>query len=1187
MKKALLYLFVVSFVVLYTQETTAQSPTVSNLSLDASPDGNSTNDELEANYNTNPSVVETASAWYRNGSPLAVLYLPFEGGASNALLDFSGNGNDASTTGYTSSTPVWSMTGGYNGAGAFEFDGNDYLYAGNIMPLNSSYTKTAWVYDTGSGYRNIISSTLQINNNHSFNLHPDNTLHAGHSFGNAIVSDLDPMNQLEWYFVAVTFDYETGEMALYKNAVQVDREIVPDSLRSVVDPGVLIGAKNNLYAWRGTIDEPRIYDHVLTDAQIRNMYFDGNDEILPGETRIEDEWQVRVTPFSTSEVGSTETSNTITLESMSITTPTLTAASADNLTIDDLSVSYTSSGSVVETATAWFRDGTPDALLYFPFEGGPINGLLDYSGNDNHLSRSFDAIRVPRWDSDNGHGSTGSFYFNGNDWLEVEDVFPLNSSYTKSAWVYASSFGDNNIMSSRLHGANNHHLKIDSDGVINAGHSFGSEIVEDATPLISGTWYFVALTFDYTTGLMTLYRDGVQVDQATVPEGLRDVVDASVQIGSMQTVYGWEGYIDDARLHDRVLSVEQIVSLYSTGKNTLVSEETAGGEEWQVHVTSFSSSEIGEQLSSNTLTVHSVLVADIPDQSISEGESFNTIDLDDYLTIYDFVEDDIVWSSTGSSDLVVAIDPVTHIATITVPDADWFGSEDITFIATNPNSDEGSTEVAFTVQNVNDEPEIAELGDQLTNESTPLTGLTVDFTDADPGDTHTITVVSGEGNVVVENLNGNTTGTTYDLVPAPGWFGSAIITVTVTDDGDGPLFDEEVYTLTVGEVNDAPVLSPIADQSADEDNTLSGISVDFTDADAGDTHTIDIASDDANVTAANISGTVSGSTFDLVPAADWNGSAEITVTVTDDGTGTLSDVETFTFTVNPINDAPVITDAGNQQTDENATLSLSVVYTDVDVADTHIVTVVSDEANVSVENLSGSNYDLVPLADWSGTAEITTTVTDNGDGTLSDTETFTLTVNSTNLAPDSVLLSNTAVDERVALETVVGLFSSEDVDLTDTHTYTFILDGGVFDVDNDAFIIVGDTLKTNVNLDFEGQSSYSILVQSDDGEGGTSSQNFTITVNDLDETGVEDIYNNPSFKVYPVPAIDNITVEVDNPDNKELQLEIYSSAGRLVHAEAIYSKSRVDLTGFTDGMYILTIKGEQVFGTRKIIVKDR
>ena len=41
--------------------------------------------------------------------------------------------------------------------------------------------------------------------------------------------------------------------------------------------------------------------------------------------------------------------------------------------------------------------------------------------------------------------------------------------------------------------------------------------------------------------------------------------------------------------------------------------------------------------------------------------------------------------------------------------------------------------------------------------------------------------------------------------------------------------------------------------------------------------------------------------------SNQNGSADITVTVTDDGTGTLTDIETFTLTVNAINDAPIAT----------------------------------------------------------------------------------------------------------------------------------------------------------------------------------------------------------------------------------------------------------------------------------------
>jgi hypothetical protein len=91
----------------------------------------------------------------------------------------------------------------------------------------------------------------------------------------------------------------------------------------------------------------------------------------------------------------------------------------------------------------------------------------------------------------------------------------------------------------------------------------------------------------------------------------------------------------------------------------------------------------------------------------------------------------------------------------------------------------------------------------------------------------------------------------------------------------------------------------------------------------------------------------------------------------------------------------------------------------------------------------------------------------------------------------------------------------------------------------------------------------------------------------VDETAVEDFYNSPAFNVYPVPAVDHVTVEIDNPENKELLLEIYYATGAVVHSEMIFDKKRVDVSGFKDGMYIVRISGEKVYGTRKLIVKDR
>ena len=57
-------------------------------------------------------------------------------------------------------------------------------------------------------------------------------------------------------------------------------------------------------------------------------------------------------------------------------------------------------------------------------------------------------------------------------------------------------------------------------------------------------------------------------------------------------------------------------------------------------------------------------------------------------------------------------------------------------------------------------------------------------------------------------------------------------------------------------------------------------------------------------------------------------------------TGALTDVETYTLTVNPVNDAPVLTPNGDESTDEDTNLTgISVIFTDIDGGDSHTITV--------------------------------------------------------------------------------------------------------------------------------------------------------------------------------------------------------------------------------------------------------
>ncbi|MDP8211617.1 MAG: tandem-95 repeat protein, partial [Candidatus Stygibacter australis] len=92
----------------------------------------------------------------------------------------------------------------------------------------------------------------------------------------------------------------------------------------------------------------------------------------------------------------------------------------------------------------------------------------------------------------------------------------------------------------------------------------------------------------------------------------------------------------------------------------------------------------------------------IPDQQILEGNLFNTIDLNYYANDVD--DDFLMWDYSGNTDLLVDIDPETHIATVTAPDPDWNGIEDITFTVTDSYYASAFDIVNFEIVPVNDAP---------------------------------------------------------------------------------------------------------------------------------------------------------------------------------------------------------------------------------------------------------------------------------------------------------------------------------------------------------------------------------------------------------------------------------------------------------------------------------------------------
>ncbi|MBK7951380.1 MAG: PQQ-dependent sugar dehydrogenase [Deltaproteobacteria bacterium] len=209
-----------------------------------------------------------------------------------------------------------------------------------------------------------------------------------------------------------------------------------------------------------------------------------------------------------------------------------------------------------------------------------------------------------------------------------------------------------------------------------------------------------------------------------------------------------------------------------------------------------------------------------------------------------------------------------------------------------------------------------------------------------------------------------------------------------------------------GVANTPPTITNLADATLAEDTTLGPIAFTVGDGEtAAGSLTLTAVSSNPSVIPATgllLGGTGAARTLTLVPAADANGSATITVRVSD-GTATTSD--TFVATVTATNDTPTISSFANQVTASGvATVPLPITLGDVEtaVASLTLSGSSSNPALVPVANIvfggagASRTVTVTPALGQTGNALITVTVS---DGAASAPSSFTLTVTASNAPP--------------------------------------------------------------------------------------------------------------------------------------------------------------------------------------------
>lgn len=388
------------------------------------------------------------------------------------------------------------------------------------------------------------------------------------------------------------------------------------------------------------------------------------------------------------------------------------------------------------------------------------------------------------------------------------------------------------------------------------------------------------------------------------------------------------------------------------------------------------------------------------------------------------INEDAAYAYTFTASDVDATDVLAYTAPV-LPTWLTFNQTTKTLSGTPANSDVGIHNVTLrvsdgivnvdqvftiTVVNINDAPVISSAAPASINEDTPY-AYTITASDVDAGD-----VLTYSAPVLPSWLSFDATTGALTGLPTNNDVGIHAVTLRVSD---GTVNTDQEFSITVVNINDAPVISSTPIVTVDEDAEYA-YTISASDVDAGTTLAYE-----ASVLPYWLSFDAATRLLSGTPANDAVGIHQVTLRVKD---GTVSVDQVFSITVTNTNDAPVITSSAVEEAEENAVYTYTITADEVDADDilTFSAPVLPSwlTFNAITGTLSGTpgNSDV-------GTHNATLRVS---DGTLNIDQTFVITVGNVNDNPAVTSVAITAVDEDALYSYT---FAAADVDATDVLTY--------------------------------------------------------------------------------------------------------------------------------------------------------
>ena len=355
---------------------------------------------------------------------------------------------------------------------------------------------------------------------------------------------------------------------------------------------------------------------------------------------------------------------------------------------------------------------------------------------------------------------------------------------------------------------------------------------------------------------------------------------------------------------------------------------------------------------------------------------------------------------------------------------------------------------------------------------TPFT-LLLSATDADSA-TLTWSISSAAANGAASaSGTGNSKNISY--IPTANFSGNDSFVVSVSD---GEFTDEITVNVTVEDQNDAPEITSVAPTAATED-VLYQYSAQVTDID-GPSATWSLTQAPAGMTVS------AGGVVQWTPpensSTPW--SAPVTLQVSD---GTATDTQSFSISVTPVNDAPIITSSAPTTATEETAYSYQLVVNDPDDAGAELTfSLTQSPAGMTI---SASGLIAWTPAEGVTEADVTASVADGGeDGAAAATQSWTISVTPVNDAPTITSVAPTTASENVEYQYQVAVSDADDSNNGTDLTFSLTVAPTGMTISSTGFITW--TPENGVT-----DAAVTVSV-SDGGEDGAAAatQSFTITV---------------------------------------------------------------------------------------------